>query len=184
MIENRKINFRRGAVSISPLFRYHTRDANGIIKNGEIEALNEDAVVKKLHEQGLIVISIKLVEQQEQKFTNVIADKPAEEKITNKLNKEKEEKSEMKTADVIIIIILALLLISNIYLMGKPKPVKWEYIIGSSEDVKLESDLKTIGDSGWEIAFARRAITGEGYSAKGIYEFIFKRPKQEYKFNN
>ena len=42
------------------LFKYHTRDANGIVKNGEIEALNEDDAVKKLQEQGLVVISVEI----------------------------------------------------------------------------------------------------------------------------
>ena len=47
---------------MSPLFRYYTRDADGIVKDGKIEALNEDAAVKKLQEQGLVVISVEITE--------------------------------------------------------------------------------------------------------------------------
>jgi type II secretory pathway component PulF len=51
---------------MSPLFRYQIKDTNGIDGNGEIEALDVDDAVKKLQEQGLVVISINIVKPIEQ----------------------------------------------------------------------------------------------------------------------
>jgi hypothetical protein len=42
-------------------FKYHTRDARGIAKDGIIEALDEMDAVKKLQEQGLLVVSVEMV---------------------------------------------------------------------------------------------------------------------------
>lgn len=41
------------------IFKYHSKDANGIDKDGIIEASDEEDAVNKLREQGLFVISLK-----------------------------------------------------------------------------------------------------------------------------
>jgi hypothetical protein len=66
---------------MSPFFRYHTRDANGIIKDGRIEALNEDDAVKNLQKQGLVVISVEMTEAGKPKIIKEeVLDVPEEEK--------------------------------------------------------------------------------------------------------
>jgi len=48
------------------IFKYHTKDANGANKVGEIEASDEKVAVKELQKQGLFVISIepKMIEEE------------------------------------------------------------------------------------------------------------------------
>jgi|GEM_PF-6829250 len=58
-----------------------------------------------------------------------------------------------------------------------PKSVKYEYKIISLEDQEFDSKMEEAGDNGWELVFARRAITGGEYSSRGCYECILKRPK-------
>ena len=52
----------------------------------------------------------------------------------------------------------------------------WEYKIESVEDSVFDRVMHRIGSEGWEIASARRAVSGEGSSSRGVYEVIFKRP--------
>jgi hypothetical protein len=52
----------------------------------------------------------------------------------------------------------------------------WEYKIEGISDSELRSELARLGDGGWELAFARRAISGEGGERQGMYEVILKRP--------
>jgi len=47
---------------MSPFFKYHTKDAKGVDRDGTIEALNEMDAAKKLQEQGLVVISVEMTE--------------------------------------------------------------------------------------------------------------------------
>jgi hypothetical protein len=46
-------------------------------------------------------------------------------------------------------------------------------------EVEWEYQLAMMGSLGWELTFARRALSGEGSSQHGIYECIFKRPKRD-----
>lgn len=46
---------------MNPLFKYHARDSKGVAKDGIINALDEAEVVKKLQEQGLVVVSIEMI---------------------------------------------------------------------------------------------------------------------------
>ncbi len=48
---------------MSQFFKYHTRDVNGATRDDTIEALDEQDAVKKLQEQGLVVISVEKLEQ-------------------------------------------------------------------------------------------------------------------------
>lgn len=85
---------------------------------------------------------------------------------------------------VLVILLVALLvalvgnvLVSSGLLELSPSP-RWEYRVGSIADDQLETQLTVLGDEGWQLAFARRAISNSGYSSEGIYEFIFMREKK------
>ena len=70
---------------------------------------------------------------------------------------------------VIIIMLLALPFASP----NRAAPA-WEYRIEDVPDLQFLPTMERIGNSGWELVFARRAI-GEGKESN--YEMIFKRPK-------
>ena len=53
----------------------------------------------------------------------------------------------------------------------------WEYRIEGIKDEEFLQELNRIGNAGWEIASARRAISGRGEESEGLYEVIFKRPR-------
>lgn len=82
------------------------------------------------------------------------------------------------TAIIVLLLLILVAVCVNIFIGGKAQAVKWEYRIETIEDmVDFVWKMDQLGNEGWELAFARRAIAGEGYSARGVYEFIFKRPK-------
>lgn len=56
-------------------------------------------------------------------------------------------------------------------------PTKWEYMIESPSDIALDFALRRLGDDGWEIVSARRAVVEGGGGAS--YEMILKRPKNQ-----
>lgn len=70
------------------------------------------------------------------------------------------------------------ILFFNLFWEQQPKTVEWEYKTESFEDTMFDSSINRIGQEGWELVFARRALTGD-YYRRGIYECIFKRPKQK-----
>jgi len=53
----------------------------------------------------------------------------------------------------------------------------WEYRVEGFKDAEFLSELNRIGNAGWEITSARRALSGRGDDSEGVYEVIFKRPK-------
>jgi DNA-directed RNA polymerase subunit RPC12/RpoP len=59
-----------------PIFKYQARDAKGIDKKGEIEATDEKDAIDKLHEQGLIILSLEVTKRKQIK--KEIIDKPTE----------------------------------------------------------------------------------------------------------
>ncbi|MBD2505157.1 hypothetical protein [Anabaena azotica] len=65
----------------------------------------------------------------------------------------------------------------NLWWQRQPKNVQYEYKIESLEDVVFDTSINRLGDEGWELVFARRALAGEEYSRRGIYECIFRRVK-------
>jgi len=66
---------------MSPLFKYHTRDSKGVVRDGTIEALDETDVVNKLQEQGLVVISIEMISTGKPEIVRkLVPNIPAEEK--------------------------------------------------------------------------------------------------------
>lgn len=86
------------------------------------------------------------------------------------------------TGYVLVVLIFALLisyLAVNFYFKEDARVIKWEYRIVSLEDLQFQESMEALGNAGWELAFARRAVSGEGYSSKGVYECIFKKPKLE-----
>jgi len=54
---------------MSLLFKYHTRDTNGQAKDGTMEALDKDDAVKKLQEQGVVVISVEMIKTAKPELT-------------------------------------------------------------------------------------------------------------------
>lgn len=65
----------------------------------------------------------------------------------------------------------------NLWWQRQPKNVQYEYKIESLEDVVFDTSINRLGDEGWELVFARRALAGEDDSRRGIYECIFRRVK-------
>lgn len=71
------------------------------------------------------------------------------------------------------------------------KVTRWDYVVVSVKDPELSESMKTAGDNGWELVFARRAVrtketkealddykkTGKMDETEPLYEMIFKRPK-------
>jgi hypothetical protein len=53
---------------------------------------------------------------------------------------------------------------------------QWEYRIVSIEDTDFNAALVDLGQEGWELAYARRAIAEEGEVEYSLYEVILKRP--------
>ncbi len=69
------------------------------------------------------------------------------------------------------------ILVFNLWWQQQPKNLQYEYKIESFDDIVFDIGINKLGDEGWELVFARRALTGEEYSRKGIYECIFRRAK-------
>lgn len=54
---------------------------------------------------------------------------------------------------------------------------RWEYRIESPDDFGLRTIINNLGNEGWELAFARRAL--DSSTEEYNYEMIFKRQRQE-----
>ncbi len=50
---------------------------------------------------------------------------------------------------------------------------KWDYRIEGFRDEELREKLNWLGDGGWEVVSARRAMD----DGKGIYELILRKPR-------
>jgi hypothetical protein len=72
----------------------------------------------------------------------------------------------------------------NLWWQRQPKNVHYEYRIQSFEDLEFDTSINKLGDEGWELVFARRALTGESDSQRGIYECIFRRAKVQQSQSN
>jgi hypothetical protein len=77
------------------------------------------------------------------------------------------------SALLMLMSILVVMVGANIALAGR---AGWQYRIISFKDAALQEGMRDWGDHGWDLAFARRAVTGTGAESEGIYECIFKRP--------
>ncbi|NMD00889.1 MAG: hypothetical protein GYA62_14385 [Bacteroidales bacterium] len=73
--------------------------------------------------------------------------------------------------NILIILLLILVIIFSISLLESYNN-RYEYSIASIEDFLFDFTIDKIGNEGWELVFARRAINE---NSKGIYECIFKR---------
>ena len=90
-----------------------------------------------------------------------------------------------RTQGTIVINLLIVIFFALLTLIGFEKGksqsfqlIMWEYIIVSIEDFEFNEKMKKLGDEGWELVFARRALASEGlYSSRPLYECIFKKPK-------
>jgi hypothetical protein len=52
----------------------------------------------------------------------------------------------------------------------------WEYTVEGVQDELFERTMQELGAEGWELASARRAVSGQGEYSQGLYEVILKRP--------
>ncbi len=79
---------------------------------------------------------------------------------------------------VLLLTLLVLLLCVNILIAANwPLHPQWQYRIISLRDADFEQGMRNAGDQGWDLAFARRAVTGTASSTEGVYECIFKRSR-------
>ncbi|MDA3876776.1 MAG: hypothetical protein PF483_06780 [Halothiobacillus sp.] len=60
---------------------------------------------------------------------------------------------------------------------AKLVPVQqWQYKIVSPSDYVIQEKMNELGKQGWELVFARRAMSGSEYNRTASYEMLFKRP--------
>lgn len=60
----------------------------------------------------------------------------------------------------------------------------WEYTVEGVSDSSFMETMMEMGAKGWDLASARRAVSGEGSYSEGLYEVIFKRPISESEARN
>ena len=80
---------------------------------------------------------------------------------------------------IIVLLVAIIGLFGYAVFFANPKPealTKWEYRIEGPDDSRLGTTINTLGNEGWELAFARRATKDPDGA---IYEMIFKRPRQK-----
>lgn len=77
-------------------------------------------------------------------------------------------------------LMLGALLSAHIVTWFMPRSVartEWEYHIVTLEDDNFDTAMKKLGQEGWELSYARRAIASESDTEYTLYELILKRPK-------
>ncbi len=87
------------------------------------------------------------------------------EKVESKISKSQAEW-------IIILLSFIALITCLIFLLSFSSTIKWEYKLESTDDNAFEIEMNKLGDEGWELVFARRAIMPNGGAT---YEMIFKR---------
>ncbi|WP_341526283.1 type IV pilin-like G/H family protein [Nostoc sp. UHCC 0302] len=85
-------------------------------------------------------------------------------------------KDAREVINIILLLSIFLTLTANLFINNKSRPTLWEYKVESIDDAAFDAAMHRIGAEGWELTSARRAISGEGSSSRGLYEVIFKRP--------
>jgi hypothetical protein len=68
-----------------------------------------------------------------------------------------------------------LALLANLLKPGTTQSQFWEYTVEGVDDEAFLETMLEMGAKGWDLSFARRAVSGEGYSSEGLYEVIFQR---------
>ncbi|WP_416667859.1 type IV pilin-like G/H family protein [Egbenema bharatensis] len=69
-----------------------------------------------------------------------------------------------------------LFLVVGAWSANRPNPGVWEYKVEGVEDLSFDYKMQQLGAEGWEVISARRAVSGEGSSSRGLYEVIVRRP--------
>ena len=86
-----------------------------------------------------------------------------------------------KTQATLVIVVLFAILVAasaNVIVNRRSQVIKWEYKIEGISDLEFERKMQTLGEEGWELTFARRALGSETFGEKSsLYECIFRRPK-------
>lgn len=77
---------------------------------------------------------------------------------------------------VALLAIIAVLQVVPILAPDRVAP-RYEYRVEDLKDEDLLKDLDRLGDGGFDIVFARRAMIGEGDNREGAYEVILRRPR-------
>jgi hypothetical protein len=73
---------------------------------------------------------------------------------------------------------ILLALAANVYAVRTTPVTKWEYKIESIRDLEFQRKMQMLGEDGWELTFARRALADDLLGEKaGLYECIFRRPQ-------
>ena len=96
-----------------------------------------------------------------------------------------------KVQGIVLLLLVSALLGVVTFGAYETKVTKWDYVVVSVKDAEFHESMKTAGDNGWELVFARRAMrkkeskellaeyekTGKMDESEPLYEMIFKRPK-------
>jgi hypothetical protein len=74
-----------------------------------------------------------------------------------------------------IVVLLGITLLLSLVETALPQ---WEYRMISVKDLAFRETLDQLGEEGWELAFARRVASQDGWGQpEGVYECIMKREK-------
>jgi len=99
--------------------------------------------------------------------------KQIESKKQFKNNKRVKSNMSKSQAEWMIILLCCIVLITGlIYLQSVSSTTKWEYKLEYPDDYDFEIEMNKLGDEGWELVYARRAISANG---DANYELILKR---------
>ncbi|MEP0913067.1 type IV pilin-like G/H family protein [Leptolyngbya sp. GB1-A1] len=81
----------------------------------------------------------------------------------------------LNLANTILLTGIFLALVAGLLTSNRSKPMLWEYRVEGVEDSAFDYTMQQLGAEGWELTSARRAVSGEGESSRGVYEVILKR---------
>jgi hypothetical protein len=87
----------------------------------------------------------------------------------------------VRPAAIIIALVGVIVILTCVGLPFPPfVPTRWEYVIVTVEDPIFMPKVNQLGNQGWELVSARRAVDGGGIAGIGAsakYEMIFKRKR-------
>lgn len=151
------------------------------IRNAEIERTQKAEIERnrraQIERERKIQAKLEKKKQAEIARQQAEALREQEEKIKKAMTERWEATSKQPMTFVQANIVIGLLAIGlgvPVFSWLRPTP-KWEYQIVSPGDESLTGSLDVLGDKGWELVFARRALSSTG--SDPAYELIFKRPK-------
>lgn len=80
-----------------------------------------------------------------------------------------------KVQFVVLSVLLSIVAVVQVFPIVAPDRAapKWDYRIEGFKDAELVEKLNWLGDGGWEVVSARRAMD----DGKGVYELILRKPR-------